>query len=280
VKITSIRLDRMRLPLDPPFRAAWDPLPRRHFDATLVTVETDEGVTGYGRRGPLPSALTAKAPAMKAGFIGLGHMGGSRPHQQEPDMDGFTIAPKPAAHVGIGAVGQLPEIVRATGADQVVVMTDAVLAATPVIAAVQAVLADAGIPARLFAGVHPNPTTDDLAVGADAVARAAADATASASAAAVTATLKASAPPLSAPPAPPIRRITLVAVGGGSPIDAAKAVTAATGRRHPRGRPAQRGGRHRRRHRLAGHDRPEPADRRVRRHRGRLRPDRRRRPRR
>jgi L-alanine-DL-glutamate epimerase-like enolase superfamily enzyme len=48
VKITAIRLDRMRLPLDPPFAAAWDPVPRRHFDATLVRVETDEGITGYG----------------------------------------------------------------------------------------------------------------------------------------------------------------------------------------------------------------------------------------
>jgi len=48
VKITAIRLDRMRLPLDPPFHAAWDPAPRRHVDATLVRVETDEGVTGYG----------------------------------------------------------------------------------------------------------------------------------------------------------------------------------------------------------------------------------------
>ena len=48
MKITAIRLDRMRLPLDPPFRAAWDPVPRRHFDATLVRVETDAGVTGYG----------------------------------------------------------------------------------------------------------------------------------------------------------------------------------------------------------------------------------------
>jgi L-alanine-DL-glutamate epimerase-like enolase superfamily enzyme len=48
MKITAIRLDRMRLPLDPPFNAAWDPVPRRHFDATLVRVETDEGVTGYG----------------------------------------------------------------------------------------------------------------------------------------------------------------------------------------------------------------------------------------
>jgi L-alanine-DL-glutamate epimerase-like enolase superfamily enzyme len=48
VKITAIRLDRMRLPLDPPVHAAWDPVPRRHFDATLVRVETDEGITGYG----------------------------------------------------------------------------------------------------------------------------------------------------------------------------------------------------------------------------------------
>ena len=48
MKITAIRLDRMRLPLDPPFRAAWDPVPRRHFDATLVRVETDEGITGFG----------------------------------------------------------------------------------------------------------------------------------------------------------------------------------------------------------------------------------------
>jgi L-alanine-DL-glutamate epimerase-like enolase superfamily enzyme len=48
MKITAIRLDRMRLDLDPPFYAAWDPVPRRHFDATLVQVETDEGITGYG----------------------------------------------------------------------------------------------------------------------------------------------------------------------------------------------------------------------------------------
>lgn len=48
VKITEIRLDRLRLPLDPPFHAVWDPVPRRHFDATVVRVHTDEGVTGVG----------------------------------------------------------------------------------------------------------------------------------------------------------------------------------------------------------------------------------------
>ena len=46
MKITANRLDRMRLPLVLPFRAAWDPVPREAFDATLVRVETDEGATG------------------------------------------------------------------------------------------------------------------------------------------------------------------------------------------------------------------------------------------
>jgi L-alanine-DL-glutamate epimerase-like enolase superfamily enzyme len=48
VKITAIRVQRLRLPLDPPFFAAWDPDPRRSFDATIVRVETDEGLTGIG----------------------------------------------------------------------------------------------------------------------------------------------------------------------------------------------------------------------------------------
>jgi D-galactarolactone cycloisomerase len=48
VKITDIRLERLRVELDPPFAAAWDPVPRRWFDATLVRVHTDEGVVGIG----------------------------------------------------------------------------------------------------------------------------------------------------------------------------------------------------------------------------------------
>ncbi|GHE89565.1 isomerase [Amycolatopsis deserti] len=48
MKITDITLDRLRLELDPPLRAAWDPEPRRHFDATIVRVHTDEGITGIG----------------------------------------------------------------------------------------------------------------------------------------------------------------------------------------------------------------------------------------
>lgn len=48
MKITEITLDRLRLPLSPPLHAAWDPAPRRWFDATIVRVHTDEGVTGIG----------------------------------------------------------------------------------------------------------------------------------------------------------------------------------------------------------------------------------------
>ena len=48
MKIERIRLHRLSKTLDPPFVAAWDPVPRREFQATLVLVETDEGVTGVG----------------------------------------------------------------------------------------------------------------------------------------------------------------------------------------------------------------------------------------
>jgi D-galactarolactone cycloisomerase len=48
VRITAIRLLRLVVPLDPPFPAAWDPVPRTRFAVTIVRVETDEGVVGIG----------------------------------------------------------------------------------------------------------------------------------------------------------------------------------------------------------------------------------------
>lgn len=48
MKITDIKLTRLRLPLEPAFHAAWDPNPRTEFCATLVEVQTDAGVSGYG----------------------------------------------------------------------------------------------------------------------------------------------------------------------------------------------------------------------------------------
>ncbi len=48
MRITRIGLERLVLPLDPPFPAAWDPVPRTRFTATVVRVQTDEGVEGIG----------------------------------------------------------------------------------------------------------------------------------------------------------------------------------------------------------------------------------------
>ena len=48
MRITAIRCQRLTVPLDPPFPAAWDPIPRTRFEITLVRVETDEGVVGIG----------------------------------------------------------------------------------------------------------------------------------------------------------------------------------------------------------------------------------------
>jgi L-alanine-DL-glutamate epimerase-like enolase superfamily enzyme len=48
VRISAIRLQRLVIPLDPPFPAAWDPVPRTTFSVTIVRVETDEGVGGIG----------------------------------------------------------------------------------------------------------------------------------------------------------------------------------------------------------------------------------------
>lgn len=46
MKIQRIRTLRLARTLDPPFFAAWDPIPRTRFEATVVLVETDEGLTG------------------------------------------------------------------------------------------------------------------------------------------------------------------------------------------------------------------------------------------
>ncbi len=47
-KIASVAITHHRLPLHPPFHASWDTKPRVHFDATVVRVSTDTGLSGVG----------------------------------------------------------------------------------------------------------------------------------------------------------------------------------------------------------------------------------------
>jgi L-alanine-DL-glutamate epimerase-like enolase superfamily enzyme len=57
MRITAVETRTYRYPLDPPFNAAWDPVPRVQQEATVVIVSTDEGVTGVASGGDgLPDA--------------------------------------------------------------------------------------------------------------------------------------------------------------------------------------------------------------------------------
>ena len=38
MRIAAVETRRYRFPLEPPLRAAWDPVPRTHQEATLVCV--------------------------------------------------------------------------------------------------------------------------------------------------------------------------------------------------------------------------------------------------
>ncbi len=57
MRITAVETRTYRFALDPPLRAAWDPQPRTHQEATLVLVSTDEGVRGCASGEALPDAV-------------------------------------------------------------------------------------------------------------------------------------------------------------------------------------------------------------------------------
>jgi len=127
----------------------------------------------------------------------------------------LAIGPTPTAHFGVGSVTRLGHVLAAIGCTKAVIITDAGLAATPVVAAVRAAAGDAGMQVTTFSGVHANPTTDDLAAGADAV-------TGFAESGLAESRLAKSGLAESG-----LAVAALVAVGGGSSIDAAKGIAIA-----------------------------------------------------
>jgi D-galactarolactone cycloisomerase len=54
MRIAAIETRQYRYPLDPPFAAAWDPVPRTHQDATVVIVRSDDDAEGYASGDALP----------------------------------------------------------------------------------------------------------------------------------------------------------------------------------------------------------------------------------
>jgi D-galactarolactone cycloisomerase len=56
VRIAGIEVRRYAFPLDPPFRAAWDPAPRRAVEASVVIVRSDDELAGYASGDHLPDA--------------------------------------------------------------------------------------------------------------------------------------------------------------------------------------------------------------------------------
>jgi alcohol dehydrogenase len=111
----------------------------------------------------------------------------------------IVLGPLPAAHFGAGAIDAVAGIVRGTGCRAAVIVTDQGLARTAVVTSVTSMLAASGLAVTVFSDVHANPTTGDVATGADMVAALAADG----------------------------GRPAVVAVGGGSSIDAAKGIAVA-----------------------------------------------------
>jgi len=109
----------------------------------------------------------------------------------------FTLEPTAGLAYGPGAVGRLPELVAATGHERAFVVTDPGLRAAGVADRILKILADAGVEYEVYGDVPPNPSTAAVDAGA-AAARAFGPA-------------------------------AVVALGGGSSLDAAKGISLLVG---------------------------------------------------
>jgi len=104
------------------------------------------------------------------------------------------ITPPPALIFGVGGIQSLPEHVRALGGEQAFIVTDKGLVKAGLAAQVEAVLSAAGLAVSVFDGVEPNPTTDNIAAGSAQVRGL------------------------------DLQKMVIVALGGGSAMDAAKGI--------------------------------------------------------
>jgi alcohol dehydrogenase len=79
----------------------------------------------------------------------------------------FTMGTGGTTLFGAGTAGELPAIVGRFPYRRVFLISDRGLVDAGVVAEIEALLASAGIEIRTFAGVRPNPDTEDLEAGAD-----------------------------------------------------------------------------------------------------------------
>jgi alcohol dehydrogenase len=115
------------------------------------------------------------------------------PPQQTPLNEmSLDLDPKPYARFGRGRVVEVGSVTAATGATSALIVTDAFLAKSPIVAAVRSSLEAANVAVFMFDGVAPNPTTTAVDAGSDA--------------------------------ARDLGVQAIVAVGGGSSMDAAKGI--------------------------------------------------------
>ena len=97
------------------------------------------------------------------------------------------------AVIGAGAVQQVPDLAKTLGGTRPLLVTDEGVAALGIAPAIAGSLEAAGLPTAVFTGVQPDPTDANVAAGVEAMRAHEAD--------------------------------IVIAVGGGSPIDAAKVIS-------------------------------------------------------
>jgi alcohol dehydrogenase class IV len=102
--------------------------------------------------------------------------------------------PRPVLFVGPGSTARLCQLIAGSGAKRVLVVTDSVLAKLGIVEPVRRVLGEAGVAVAVFDGIVPDPTHEVLAQGLAAVRAQGSD--------------------------------SILAIGGGSSIDAAKVIAA------------------------------------------------------